>query len=168
MTAPAAQPLLSVRELRTTFRTGAGVARAVDGVSFSVQPHETLGTRGRVGVRKSVTSLSMMRLIRPAGPHRPGQRDRVRGARPGAAERARDAADPRQPDRHDLPGADDLAEPVFTVGDQIAEVARLHRACRDATRATRAVEMLRVVGIPDPGSACDSIRTSSRAACGSA
>src|SRR5688500_13383386 len=69
MTAPdtRASALLSVRDLKTYFRTDAGVARAVDGVSFDVMPRETIGIVGESGCGKSVTSLSIMRLIRAPG-----------------------------------------------------------------------------------------------------
>src|SRR5690606_23738676 len=68
-------PLLQVDSLRTYFRTDAGLARAVDGVSFHVNPGETLGIVGESGSGKSVTSLSVMRLIpRPPGSIEPGSR----------------------------------------------------------------------------------------------
>src|SRR5688500_7925138 len=69
MTTPGIGPqaLLTVRDLRTYFHTDAGVARAVDGVSFEVMPRETIGIVGESGCGKSVTSLSIMRLIRPPG-----------------------------------------------------------------------------------------------------
>src|SRR5512146_3103432 len=64
--------LLSVRDLRIWFHTSAGIARAVDGVSFDVQPHETVGVVGESGCGKSVTSLSILRLIQPPGRIEPG------------------------------------------------------------------------------------------------
>ncbi|HZF68590.1 MAG TPA: ATP-binding cassette domain-containing protein, partial [Gemmatirosa sp.] len=60
-------PVLAVRDLRTWFHTDAGVARSVDGVSFDVLPGETLGIVGESGCGKSVTALSVLRLIRPPG-----------------------------------------------------------------------------------------------------
>ncbi|MGH7649024.1 MAG: ATP-binding cassette domain-containing protein, partial [Gemmatimonadaceae bacterium] len=73
MNTPAAAPLLSVRDLSTWFHTGGrGVARAVDGVSFDVMPHETVGLVGESGCGKSVTSLSILRLIERPGRIEPG------------------------------------------------------------------------------------------------
>src|SRR6476469_6053572 len=61
------QPLLSIRDLKTYFYTEAGVARAVDGVSFEVGEGETVGIVGESGCGKSVTALSILRLIQPPG-----------------------------------------------------------------------------------------------------
>ena len=69
------EPILSVRNLRTYFQTEGGLARAVDGVSFSVDRGETLGLVGESGCGKSVTSLSVMRLI----PSPPGRIEEGRG-----------------------------------------------------------------------------------------
>src|SRR5687767_16037414 len=81
MTTPGPRPsaLLAVRDLRTYFRTDAGVARAVDGVSFDVMPRETIGIVGESGCGKSVTSLSIMRLIRPPGAIETGSRIEFEG-----------------------------------------------------------------------------------------
>ena len=62
-----ADPLLSVRDLRTYFYTDGGVARSVDGVSFEIGAGETVGLVGESGCGKSVTALSLLRLIRPPG-----------------------------------------------------------------------------------------------------
>src|ERR1041384_7032920 len=67
-----ADPLLSVRDLRTFFYTDNGVARSVDGVSFAIGAGETVGLVGESGCGKSVTALSLMRLIRPPGRIEPG------------------------------------------------------------------------------------------------
>jgi peptide/nickel transport system ATP-binding protein len=65
-------PVLSVRDLRTYFHTDAGTARSVDGISFDVHAGETLGIVGESGCGKSVTALSILRLIRPPGEIEPG------------------------------------------------------------------------------------------------
>ena len=103
-------PLLEVRDLRTQFFTRDGVVRAVDGVSFESRRGETLGIVGESGCGKSVTALSILRLIAPrARPHR-RRRDPLRRARSCSTLSERgDARDARQPDRDDLPGADDAA-----------------------------------------------------------
>src|SRR6478752_8772361 len=67
-----AAPLLSIRELKTYFYTEAGVARSVDGVSFDIGAGETLGIVGESGCGKSVTALSILRLIQPPGRIEPG------------------------------------------------------------------------------------------------
>ena len=69
-----AGPLLSVEDLRTFFYTEAGVARAVDGVSFQIGRGETVGLVGESGCGKSVTAFSLIRLIRPPGRIEPGSR----------------------------------------------------------------------------------------------
>ena len=143
-------PLLEVTGLTTDFLTRAGVIRAVDGVSLHIDAGETLGVVGESGSGKSVTALCVMRLI----PQPPGRivegKVRYNGV-----------------DLLELPGATirkirgkEIAmifqepmtclNPVFTVGEQIAEVVSLHegRSRRDAM--DRAVEMLRIVHIPNP------------------
>src|SRR5687767_6889357 len=143
-------PLLTVSDLRTYFYTGAGVARAVDGVSFTIGAGETLGIVGESGCGKSVTALSILRLIQPPGRIEPGSRVLFEG--------------------QDLLQLDDAGirrvrgnriamifqepmtalNPVFTVGDQIAEVARVHASASRRTAWDKAVEMLTLVGIPAP------------------
>jgi oligopeptide/dipeptide ABC transporter ATP-binding protein len=143
-------PLLSVRDLRTTFRTGAGVARAVDGVSFEVGRGETLGIVGESGCGKSVTGLSILRLIQPPGRIEEGSRVELEG---------RDLLTLDEESMRRIRGNRvamifqepmTALNPVFTVGEQIAEVVRVHeRAGRRAAWA-RAVAMLETVGIPAP------------------
>src|SRR5919107_607818 len=75
MTAPTtAPPLLAIESLRTYFHTGSGLARSVDGVSLTVHAGETLGVVGESGCGKSVTALSVLRLIRPPGRIEAGSR----------------------------------------------------------------------------------------------
>ena len=96
--------------LRTSFYTRDGVVRAVDGIDFHVDRGEIMGLVGESGCGKSVTSLSIMRLVAKPGRIEAG-RDPVRRQGPAEASRRRDARDPGQPDRDDLPAADVVAEP---------------------------------------------------------
>ena len=149
-------PLLEVRDLRTYFRTESGVAKAVDGVSFHVHRGEVLGIVGESGCGKSVTSLSIMQLIpRPPGELVEGSSIRFKGEELVGAKESR---------LRDIRG-NDIAmifqepmtslNPVFTVGDQIGEALRLHRAVRKGEAHARAVEMLQLVGIPNPDERAD-------------
>jgi peptide/nickel transport system ATP-binding protein len=143
-------PLLDVRDLRVYFRTGHGLARAVDGVSFHVNAGETLGVVGESGCGKSVTALSLLRLIRAPGTIEPGSAIEFEGrdllALPDRELRAvrgnRMAMIFQEPMT--------ALNPVFTVGDQIAEVARVHAGASRKDAWARAVEMLELVGIPAP------------------
>jgi oligopeptide/dipeptide ABC transporter ATP-binding protein len=150
-------PLLAVRDLRTWFRTDAGIARAVDGVSFHVEEGEVLGIVGESGCGKSVTSLSIMQLIpRPPGEIVAGSSIRFKGEElVGAPERR----------LRDLRG-NDIAmifqepmtslNPVYPIGEQIMEALRLHRKLRRDAAREAAVELLRLVGIPNPEERIDS------------
>ncbi|MBA2670971.1 MAG: ABC transporter ATP-binding protein [Gemmatimonadetes bacterium] len=148
-------PILKVENLRTYFRTEAGVARAVDGVSFHVNPGETLGIVGESGSGKSVTSLSVMGLIpKPPGQIQEGSRILFRGS--GGVEDL--VALPE--DRMRAIRGNDIAmifqepmtslNPVFKVGDQISESLRLHQGLNKKAARERAIEMLQLVGIPSP------------------
>ncbi|MGH7729746.1 MAG: ABC transporter ATP-binding protein, partial [Candidatus Eiseniibacteriota bacterium] len=145
-------PLLRVRDLKTYFVTGrGGTARAVDGVSFDLYPGETLGIVGESGCGKTVTSLSILRLIpEPPGHIRPGSLVEFEG-------RNLLTLSPRQlrairGNRIAMIFQEPMTSlnPVFTVGDQVAEAAIVHQGlARKAARA-KAVDMLRLVGLPDP------------------
>ncbi|MGF1464972.1 MAG: ABC transporter ATP-binding protein [Sandaracinaceae bacterium] len=143
-------PLLSVEDLVTVFRTDEGVVRAVDGVSFTLDARRTLALVGESGCGKSVTSLSLLRLV---------------PSPPGAIEGGRVLLEGR--DLLALPEraltqvrGEQLAmifqepmsalNPVMKVGAQVAEGYRAHRAASRQEARERAVEMLRAVGIPDP------------------
>jgi oligopeptide/dipeptide ABC transporter ATP-binding protein len=142
--------LLEVTDLRTYFHTGEGVARAVDGVSFSVDRGEVLGIVGESGCGKSVTSLSIMGLVAEPGRIEEGSRIEFGG-------RDLTALSPRR--MRDVRG-NDIAmifqepmtslNPVYPVGDQIAESLRQHRGMGKREARRRAIEMLRLVGIPVP------------------
>ena len=101
--------MLTVTDLRTHFHTRDGVVRAVDGVSLSLARGETLGVVGESGCGKSVTALSIMRLVPPAAGRIVAGSIRFDGTELLDAAAGADARDPRQPDQHDLPGADDAA-----------------------------------------------------------
>ena len=149
------QPLLEVSDLRTWFHTDDGVVRAVDGVSFRVEPNRTLGVVGESGCGKSVTALSVLRLVKDP----PGRLES--GSMVLATDRGPvDLAKLRQRGRRirEIRGRDvsmifqepmRALTPVYTIGFQIREALREHTAM-DADAATAAaVEMLRAVGMPD-------------------
>jgi peptide/nickel transport system ATP-binding protein len=142
-------PILQVENLQTHFFTQDGVTRAVDGVSFSVGAGETLGIVGESGCGKSVTALSILRLL-------PRRMARIVGGRVVF-------------DGKDLAGLDEAAmrdirgnsiamifqepmtslNPVLTIGEQIAEAVRIHQGKSNREALARAAEMLRLVRIPD-------------------
>jgi len=143
-------PLLEVEDLRTFFHADGEVARAVDGVSFTVASGETLAIVGESGSGKSVTSLSIMRLV----PTPPGEiaggvvrfrgRDlRLLSERAMRRVRGNEISMIFQEPMSSL-------NPLLTVGEQIAEVVRLHRGLGRAAARRHAVEMLIRVNIPDP------------------
>ncbi len=140
--------LLEVRNLKTYFYTGDGVVKAVDGVDFSVNEGEVLGLVGESGCGKSVTSLSIMRLVGAPGRIVDGEiffrgedllklpeskMVHVRGDRLSMI---------FQQPRSSL-------NPVFTIGAQVAEVLRVHRGMQRDAAWKRAIELLNMVGIPD-------------------
>ncbi len=143
------KPLLEVKGLKTYFYTEDGVVRAVDGVSFEVYPGEVLGLVGESGCGKSVTSLSIMRLI-----SKPGRVDegeilldgedllkipeeemiKVRGNRISMIFQQPQTA----------------LNPVFKVGNQLSEVLSVHQDMGKQAGWDRAVALLKMVGVPDP------------------
>ena len=143
-------PLLSIANLRTFFYTSAGVARAVDGVSFDIARGETLGLVGESGCGKSVTGFSILRLIQPPGRIEPGSAIALDGEDLLALDDERIRA--IRGNRVSLIFQEPMTalNPVFTVGDQVAEVARIHARASRKDAWARAVEMLALVGIPDP------------------
>jgi peptide/nickel transport system ATP-binding protein len=142
--------LLEVEGLKTYFFTRDGVVRAVDGVSFTVARGETLAIVGESGCGKSVTSLSILRLI--ASP--PG---RTVGGR--VLFEGRDLLELSEPEMRRVRG-DAISmifqepmtslNPVLTIGQQIAEVLMLHRGLSREDAGRRSVEMLRLVRMPEP------------------
>ena len=149
------QNLLEVRNLRTYFATDEGVARAVDGVSFAIQPRRTLGIVGESGCGKSVTALSIMRLI----PQPPGRIEDGEILFEGA-----DLLELSEREMRSIRGNEismifqepmSSLNPVYTVGDQIREAILLHQKVSKAEARKRAIEMLKRVGIPSPETRVD-------------
>ena len=147
---PSAAPLLQVDGLRTWFDTLGGTVRSVDGLSFTLRDRETLGIVGESGCGKSVSALSIMRLIpRPPGRFAGGT-VRYRGT---------DLLQLPEREMRQIRGNRismifqepmTSLNPVLTVGRQIAETVQLHQQAKPAEAMARAVEMLRVVQIPEP------------------
>ncbi len=142
--------LLEVTDLQTHFRTMDGVNRAVDGVSFSVRAGETLAVVGESGCGKSVTAMSILRLI-PEPPGKIAGSIRFQG---------RELLDLSDREMRAIRGNEismifqepmTSLNPVLSNGRQIGETLRLHQGLSRAQAEERAVEMLRLVGIPEPG-----------------
>ncbi len=140
--------LLEVKNLRTHFPTRAGLVRAVDDVSFYLDRGELLGLVGESGCGKSMTALSIMRLVPPPGRIFGGEilfegRDLLKLSNAEMRDvRGNDAAMIFQDPMTSL-------NPVFTVGEQIAEALRLHRRLSRKEARMAAVEAMREVAIPD-------------------
>jgi oligopeptide/dipeptide ABC transporter ATP-binding protein len=143
------RPLLEVKGLRTSFHTRDGIVRAVDGIDFHVDRGEIMGLVGESGCGKSVTSLSIMGLV----------------AKPGRVEAGevifdgRNLLELRADEMRKLRGdrmsmifqqPQSSLNPVRDVGRQIGEVLELHRGMKRGPARQRALELLRMVGIPDP------------------
>jgi len=143
------RPLLEVRGLRTSFHTRDGIVRAVTGIDFHVDRGEVMGLVGESGCGKSVASLSIMRLVAPPGRIEAGEvvfdgedlltlptgrMRQIRGDRISMIF--------QQPTSS--------LNPVWDVGTQLAEVLQVHRSMKRKAALDRSLEMLRMVGIPDP------------------
>jgi peptide/nickel transport system ATP-binding protein len=142
--------LLEIRNLKTQFATEAGTFLAVDDVSLAIPPGGTLGVVGESGCGKSVTALSVMRLV-PAPPGRiVGGEILFRGLNllQLSEDRMREVRGHRISMIFQEPMTS--LNPVFTVGEQIAEAIRLHQRADRRTARARAIEALRQVGIPAP------------------
>jgi oligopeptide/dipeptide ABC transporter ATP-binding protein len=143
------KPLLEVKNLKTYFFTEDGVVKAVDGVDFYVNVGEVLGLVGESGCGKSVTSLSIMRLIGIPGKIIEGEIDFE----------GRNLLDLPESEMVHMRGnrmsmifqqPQSSLNPVFKVGDQVAEVLQIHQKMGKEEAWEKAVELLRLVGIPDP------------------
>ena len=142
--------LLEVRNLRTTFLTAAGVVRAVDGVSWDIEEGETVALVGESGCGKSVSALSVMRLVaEPAGRIDGGEilyrgRDLLKlGEDAMRAIRGREIAMIFQEPMTSL-------NPVLSIGRQLTEGLEIHMRMKPGEARSRALELLAMVGIPDP------------------
>lgn len=139
--------MLEVKDLRTHFRTMDGIVKAVDGVTFAIAAGESVGIVGESGSGKSVTSLSIMRLIEPPGWIAGGQ----------IVFNGKDLSKLSEEQMQRVRG-DDISmvfqepmtalNPVYTVGDQVAEILRVHRHLSRGAAMKRAVELFKMVGIP--------------------
>ena len=144
------EPLLEVKDLRTHFYSFDGIVPAVDGVSFHINPGETLGLVGESGCGKSVTSLSVMQLIPiPPGKYVSGE-IRFRGE--DLLKKTEDEMRGIRGNKIAMVFQEPMTSlnPVFTVGDQIAEAIELHQRVQRREAAGKAEHMLRLVGVPDP------------------
>jgi len=144
------EPLLEIRGLKTHFKTDDGMVRAVDGVDLTIGRGETLGVVGESGCGKTVTAMTVLKLIAmPPGKIVEGRilwkgRDLVPlGSDEMRRIRSREIAIVFQEPMTSL-------NPVYTVGEQIAEVVRLHQGLNRREAMDRAVEMLRLVHVPAP------------------
>jgi len=141
--------VLAVRDLVTEFRTDRGVVRAVDGVSFEIPARGTLGLVGESGCGKSVTALSIMRLV--ASPGRVASGDIQYGGKDLVALPLDDMRKIRG-NRIAMIFQEPMTSlnPVHTVGDQVGEAVRLHQGKSKSEARKIAIEMFRLVGIPSP------------------
>ncbi len=149
-----AEPILSVRNLRTYFYMEEGVVKAVDGVSFDLYPNEVLGIVGETGSGKSVTVKSIMRLIKPPGKIVEGQ----------IIYRTRDGKEIdllKIPERemYKIRGSEismvfqdpmTSLNPLYTIGEQLVETIMVHQNLDRRRAKVKAIEMLELVGIPEP------------------
>jgi oligopeptide/dipeptide ABC transporter ATP-binding protein len=141
-------PLLEVENLVTYFYTDEGIVKAVDGVDFKVYPGEIIGLVGESGCGKSVTSLSIMGLIEPPGKIVAGR----------ILFQNKNLLEMNETEMQNIRGAQismifqqpqSCLNPVFTIGSQIEEVFQIHGKITKKEAADKAVELLKLVGIPD-------------------
>ncbi|OON83206.1 peptide ABC transporter ATP-binding protein, partial [Klebsiella pneumoniae] len=144
------EEVLQVKDLKTHFFTDEGVSKAVDGLNFSVSKGETLGIVGESGCGKSITSLSIMRLIdRESG-------SKVEG---NILFKGKDLLQQNESEMRAIRGNQismifqepmTSLNPVYSVGEQIAEAIRIHQKLSKKEAWNKAVDMLKLVGIPSP------------------
>jgi peptide/nickel transport system ATP-binding protein len=143
-------PLLRVEQLTTVFRLPGGIVRTVDNVSLELRRGETLGLVGESGSGKSMTAMSILRLVQPPGETTGG---------PVAFNGRADLLELSESEMRKIRGAEialifqepmTALNPVFTIGDQVAEAILVHHRATPAAARARAVELLAAVKIPDP------------------
>ncbi|MGB3246928.1 MAG: ATP-binding cassette domain-containing protein, partial [Sulfitobacter sp.] len=146
--------LLDVSDLQVHFQTDRGVTRAVDGLSFAIDRGEALAIVGESGCGKSVTSMSILRLL-PTPPGKIAGRITFRGE---------EMAQKSEREMRRLRGGEismifqepmSSLNPVYTIGRQIGEAVRLHTKASGRESRKRAIEMLTLVGIPSPDKRVD-------------
>ncbi len=151
---PAGAPLLSVEDLRVSFRTDDGIVRAVDGISYTIEPGKTLGIVGESGSGKTVSSLTTLGLTR-------GRGSRIEGR---IMFEDQDMVTMRDEHLRRVRGNDvamifqdplSALHPFYKVGTQLIEAIQAHRRVGRSTARARAAELLEMVGIPDPGRRVD-------------
>ncbi|MGB0577378.1 MAG: ABC transporter ATP-binding protein [Alphaproteobacteria bacterium] len=142
--------LLQIKELQTSFFTSDGEVRAVDGVTFDIEEGKTMGLVGESGCGKSVTALSVMQLLSK------GVGEVVGGE---VLYRGKNLAEFSEAEMRDIRGNEismifqepmTSLNPVFSIGDQIAESVRLHQGASKKEARARAIEMLELVKIAEP------------------
>ena len=166
ITPPPSSPLLSVRDLKTYFFQDDGLVKAVDGASFDVYAGKTLGIVGESGCGKSVTARSIMRIVDRPGKivggeillrREAGDGRRENGKNGNVVDLAKLKADGAE--MRAINGGEIALifqepmtsfSPVHTVGDQIVEAIRLHQKMAKKAAYERAIELLRLVGVPRP------------------
>ncbi|MGE3268067.1 MAG: ABC transporter ATP-binding protein [Chloroflexota bacterium] len=151
-------PLISIRDLKTYFYPDEGIVKAVDGASFDIARGKTIGIVGESGCGKSVTARSILRIVERPGRIDSGQilfQPDPAGTQEGAIDLAKIQADGRQ--MRDIRGGQislvfqepmTSFSPVHTVGNQIIEAIQLHMRMSKKDAKDRAIQMMRLVGIP--------------------
>jgi oligopeptide/dipeptide ABC transporter ATP-binding protein len=169
LTHMAAEPLLSVRNLKTYFTQDEGTVRAVDGVSLDMAPGATLGIVGESGCGKSITARSIMRIVDRPGRIVEGEVYFRRPSSPGGGKgQVVDLAklEPNGLEMRSIRGAEialifqepmSSFSPVHSVGNQIIEAIQLHRPLGRREARERAIEMLRRVGVSSPEERVDQL-----------
>ena len=160
VTATAQEAILSVKDLKAYFNTDEGVVKAVDGVSFDIRPGKTLGIVGESGCGKSTVGRAILRILDKAGEIVDGEIMWTRESENGV-QRIVDLASehPNSEEMRNIRG-DDIAlvfqepmtsfSPIHTIGNQMAEAIMLHNDISKKAAKDRSLELLNMVGIPNP------------------